>query len=396
MDKRVIAKYLQHYAESEVASLDNFPAESYHQAVCIPAYEETPQFIEQLLSSSLWTTNRLLLVLVINQPDNATDSKAQEQLASFVCAVGPIVWQQNNLTLISSRHGDILVVDRFTRPIPHKQGVGLARKIACDISLALYAQGLVDSRFIISTDADASLPNNYVNELKTVSSNVSVGYCEFYHYSANTAVHVANELYEQALRYYVNGLIEAKSHYAFFTIGSILFFEMSAYAKVRGFPKRSAGEDFYLINKLAKIGEVKSLTKVHIELEARPSNRVPFGTGPAVQKILALKQQQQDYLYYHPDVFKQLRLLLESFPLLFAKRHDLDSWFKGLTEVSRQALQALNIHRFVSANLNVSQSQFDKQLVHWFDAFKTLKYIHFLRDNGYPDCPFEATKTNNL
>lgn len=252
MDKRVIAKYLQHYAESEVASLDNFPAESYHQAVCIPAYEETPQFIEQLLSSSLWTTNRLLLVLVINQPDNATDSKAQEQLASFVCAVGPIVWQQNNLTLISSRHGDILVVDRFTRPIPHKQGVGLARKIACDISLALYAQGLVDSRFIISTDADASLPNNYVNELKTVSSNVSVGYCEFYHYSANTAVHVANELYEQALRYYVNGLIEAKSHYAFLPLALFCFLRCLRMPKYAVFPNAVQGKTSILLTNWQK------------------------------------------------------------------------------------------------------------------------------------------------
>ena len=45
----------------------------------------------------------------------------------------------------------------------------------------------------------------------------------------------------------------ARSPYAFHTIGSTMAVSANHYAKVRGFPKREAGEDFYLLNKLAKV-----------------------------------------------------------------------------------------------------------------------------------------------
>ena len=67
-----------------------------------------------------------------------------------------------------------------------------------------------------------------------------------------------------SLRYYVAGMKYARSHLTHFhTIGSTMAVRASYYAKVRGFPKREAGEDFYLLNKLAKVGTV-------LELEASP------------------------------------------------------------------------------------------------------------------------------
>ena len=123
----------------------------------------------------------------------------------------------------------------------------------------------------------------------------------------NAIVHNATLQYEQALRYYVDGLRYADSPYAFFTIGSILIFNTAAYAKVRGFPKKSAGEDFYLLNKLAKIGRIAFLSNSCVELTSRLSTRVPFGTGPAVQQIMTLSENNSPYCYYSPAVFDELK-----------------------------------------------------------------------------------------
>ncbi len=74
-------------------------------------------------------------------------------------------------------------------------------------------------------------------------------------------VFLATQLYELSLRYYVAGMKFARSPYAFHTIGSSMAVSPVHYARVRGFPKREAGEDFYLLNKLAKLGSVLELDR---------------------------------------------------------------------------------------------------------------------------------------
>ena len=72
------------------------------------------------------------------------------------------------------------------------------------------------------------------------------------------------------------------------------------YAQSAGFPKLAAGEDFYLLNKLAKIGKIIPLKIINqpIYIQARISNRTPFGTGPALDKIIdnSNNSQNQDIL----------------------------------------------------------------------------------------------------
>src|SRR5690606_17786041 len=92
-------------------------------------------------------------------------------------------------------------------------------------------------------------------------------------------------LYEISLRSYEYGLAYAGSPYAFQTLGSTLALNPAAYAKVRGFPKRLAGEDFYILNKLIKIGPIYLRNDRCLQIKDRPSQRVPFGTGTSVFKI---------------------------------------------------------------------------------------------------------------
>ena len=401
-----LSKYLANYSEIEISQLANFPKEhQFQHALVIPAYQESADFINNFCQSALVKQN-VLVVVVLNQPDCDDNIQPQQVLYQQLQQFGKTREISAELTFIALSHSNsaLLVVNRYQRPIPAKQGVGLARKIGCDLVCQLIATDIVKSPFIASTDADACLPDNYFTVQQILSANKhSAGCYNFVHYCADKTIHQATQTYETALRYYVAGLTYAKSAYAFFTIGSILIFNVNAYANVRGFPKKSAGEDFYLLNKLAKIGEVALLTDSTITLQARLSDRVPFGTGPAVQKILNLNEQALPYCYYHPAVFDELKMVNQAIVLLAEqlaqcsvndKLVGVDTWLASLSSVSQQALKNIGFDSFISKHLTDSTTQFNKQWLVWFDAFKTLKFIHALRELTYPDVPLQTALAN--
>ncbi len=382
-----IAKYLHRYAEAEVTLLKDFPSQlTFKHVVVIPAYKEQPGFIEDFFASDLIADN-VLMILVVNQPDVELDSYPQLVLAEYALSIGPCIWSEKNLQLILSPtcHSGILLVDRFTEAINAQWGVGLARKVGADLATALIHSGHIKSSWIASTDADASLPNNYFSALSALPTNVVASCFNFVHCSDDVVVHRANALYERALRYYVAGLRFANSPYAFFTIGSILVFNQSAYVKVRGFPKKNAGEDFYLLNKLAKVGDIAFLEDSLIKLQARESDRVPFGTGPSVSQIIALIKDNKAYCYYHPQVFDYLKTALSAFRQLYQSRYHIEQWYVALSSEIVVVLKFLNLDVFVAKQQDVSEQQFLKQLMVWFDAFKTLKFIHYCRDHYCPN-----------
>lgn len=395
MKSKNIAKYLTTYAEPEVDALTSFPRSiHFNHVLVIPAFKEKADFITRFYSSKL-AQQQVLMICVINQPDSYSsshDSNFQQQLLyEQGLSLGKLYWQHENLTLVQVNNGNswLLLVDRFTKPIPIKQGVGLARKIGADLALSLISHGIVSSHWIYSTDADSHLPDDYFSVMAQANAKTVIGCFNFHHKSENLVLHTANQQYENALRYFVAGLKYANSPYAFFTIGSILVFQAQAYAMVRGFPKRSAGEDFYLLNKLAKIGEVEFFEHISIIIDARNSDRVPFGTGPAVSEIMVLNQNEQVYCYYHPQLFNYLKSCLAAFECLYQYRDNLAVWFDNLPEKVSTVLIEQGLDSFVFKHTKVTKKQFDKQLFVWFDAFRTMKFLHGIRNLGYEDIALE-------
>lgn len=385
-------KYLTQYAEPEIYGLRTFPTtQRYDNVVVIPAFNESSQFLEQFYSTQVFTEPTLVIV-VINQPDDLTEKTSQKALYHACINSGSINWQFKEFTLIDIEGStcDLLVIDKFTQGLPRKKGVGLARKIGADCACQLIMQGQIASEWIHSTDADATLPSAYFEATQFADKNAVAGCYNFYHHCEDKAIHQANAEYEKSLRYFVAGLTYANSPYNFFTIGSVLTFKTEAYASVRGFPKRSAGEDFYLLNKLAKLGAVVTFHDVVIRLEARTSDRVPFGTGPAVGKIIEGKAKGDAYCYYHPNVFVELKQTLMKATALYSKRFVLDEWLSSLSSVSKEALLSLDIEKFVVTHQSCNKAQFERQFTVWFDAFRTLKFIHFIRNNGYQDLPLDV------
>ena len=163
---------------------------------------------------------------------------------------------------------------------------------------------------------------------------------------------------------------------------------------MRGFPKRAGAEDFYLLNKLAKLGPIARLSGSCIALLSRRSSRVPFGTGPAVDAILSAAQPRETALFYHPRCFEALRALLAGLPELaqaperniaqLLVRHGMN---QTVAAQAQHGLVALGIKAALShcQRQSTSSDQFQRQFLQWFDAFRTLKFIHAIRAAGWPD-----------
>lgn len=350
-----IQSYLAGYAEPETSqskSVEN----RYDHCLIIPAYDEPLNFLSTIASPH----NNTLFIVVVNVPDHA-GAASQRRTRALLAA------------LLHSNRDNVLVIDRVSNPIPRRQGVGLARKIGTDVALTLFAQGKLASPWLRQTDADAVLPDDYF------STKLPTGGALVYahtHHTDDPQLQKAADLYDLHMRYYVAALQHVGSRYAYPTLGSTIAVHARDYAAVRGFPKRNAAEDFYLLNKVAKVGGVYT-TNVAIRLAARLSNRVPFGTGPALQKVydsLAVDPSGSDYLSYS----------WSSFVLLHAALDELDRFSNGPLALSPQVQSILDTLGFAKVVHQIEHQyppgpQRRVALHDWFDAFKTLRFIHEAR-----------------
>jgi len=408
-------KYLAQYGETEVELclplLDTLKAQNlrFAQVLCIPFYDESLALLDsiQIAAAQSYKTNQQasLLILLINHPDNkancAQNTQAQLTLKTLEC-----IWQAAHLSLYAySNELYILCIERIEHlALPHKQGVGLARKIACDCASLLIHEGYVSSTFIYSSDSDVYFPIDYFlleKPAKPISAFV-LNYQHSYQLNhQNSAINEdqeaaaleieqATQTYELSIKYYEALLRFANSSYAFQTIGSCLVIENTFYLQARGFPKRAAGEDFYLLNKLNKLAPVHSLSKPSLQIQPRLSSRVPFGTGPAVNAFIEGKSA----IFYHPACSILLKHFLIGLNALAALEQpiedtNLTSCFQTLcqaddldakiqTSLLTQLAITLKLSQIQGKFLRQYKTRAQRQKAYhdWFDGFQTLKAIH--------------------
>lgn len=406
---RALQRYLETYIEPQLPS----PRSNRHwqQVLVIPAYRES---VDALAGLQSLDTNggSLLVIVVLNRPDSDRDSRCNQPLRDAILAL-PLTSSgglESAATANPTAHlhqlsatADLLLYDleRERGPTPAAQGVGLARKAGCDIALSWGAAGRIGSDWICTTDADARLPADYFQRLPgparpSASSPLTPTAVTFpfqHLPGGDTVVDRATALYELRLHYYVLGLEYAGSPYAQHSLGSCIAVRALPYAQVRGFPRRAGGEDFYLLNKVAKLGPVARLAGACVALRSRSSARAPFGTGPAVARITA-EASAEPKLFYHPQAFEALRCLLASAPeqrnpsaLALADRLQ-NQGLDGLlaTAAARVALdmgweKSLQHCR----RHGKTAPQYLRHFHQWFDGFRTLKFIHGLRAAGWSD-----------
>ncbi len=390
--EKAVRKYLEAHAEPEAhagSSVADSRA-SYGAVICIPAYGEGESLFDTLASIPTCSHGRVLAVVVINEPADAsrqaleTNRAALERLRKHTleaiddrCAIGPF-----------GEH-DLALIDRTASfALPPKRGVGLARKIVADFALGLQAHGGVASPVIHCTDADALLPPDYFERPR----EPAVAWTYDFRHEGGPAI-LEYEIY---LRYAVLGLRAAGSRWAWHAIGSTLAIDASAYARVRGFPRREAAEDFHLLAKLSKLGRIAPLRGEPIRLDDRVSDRVPFGTGRAMKRAEERGPGGDPLRVPDPRVYAYLETWQRALDALV--RGEPSSVGDAIAEAAggrdvdatllRAALDSLGAIEAYEKALS-KQSDPTRYLEQDFDALATLRLLHALRDRVHPEVELE-------
>jgi len=278
---------------------------------------------------------------------------------------------------------------------PESMGAGLARKIGMDEAIRRYASINKTDGILISLDADTLCESNYFTAIEKAlkkEPNLNAGTIFFEHptegknYSVN--IYQSITRYELFLRYYKQALHYCSFPYAFHTIGSAFYVKALAYAKQGGMNKRKAGEDFYFLNKLFQLGNIREITETRVFPSPRLSERVLFGTGPEIKKIST--NPEQKYLTYHPDLFTHLKSFFSKAEQLYNipenKIHevftDLPTFFQKFL-IKNNATNNIQRIRNNCAGLEI----FKKHFFLWFDGLKIIRLIHEAHETTYKKIP---------
>jgi hypothetical protein len=405
-ETKAIRKYLARQAEPEALAADALEGEFGHVLV-VPAYGEGQSLFDLLGSVPRGPAGETLIVAVLNaradSPAAVHDANraARERLRDSALAASELPADHPVLAL-SYPNGRILLIDRAADGhfLPEGQGVGLARKIGNDLALRLHTAGRVASSWIHNTDADTLLPNDYFDQTEALTAeDIAAALYYFEHrFSGEETLGEAARLYEISLRYYVLGLAWAGSPYAYQSMGSCMAVRPWAYAEVRGFPKKNAAEDFYALNKLAKVGAIERLAGAPLLLEGRLSDRVPFGTGKALTQLVSKRKGLSAFRLYHPIVFAHLAAWLRVLAHAARAKGDFQAALEELPRGSpffRSDLLVESLEKmgaFPALREAVERSPDAPTMLRhfhtWFDSFRTRKLVHALRDGGFPSLPW--------
>ncbi|MBK5274021.1 MAG: hypothetical protein JJE30_03075 [Desulfuromonadales bacterium] len=365
--------------------------EGFDGAVVIPALAESASLfatLSSLADNPSELCQRFLTLVVVNHRQDAPAADKADNLTTLkLLAKGDLRLSRLRLAWIDAASTGL--------EMPAKGGgVGLARRIGLDLALTRLL-GAGRDPLLVCLDADTLVRPDYLPALVRHFGQSRCGAAVIPFQHQRGASPEADRLitrYELFLRGYVLGLELAGSPYAFHSVGSAMACRASAYVKINGMNSRTAGEDFYFLQQLARTVGVEQLSGTVVHPSARASHRVPFGTGRSVSRMLAGGEQEQ--LFYQTGCFRVLGAWLK----LVSEQPDAAGGAirERAGEISTCLGEFLDLNRFEEIwgkllRNHPARAALIKAFHGWFDGLKTMKLIHHLSDSLFPRCePDEA------
>ncbi len=279
--------------------------------VALPVLNESENIGKLIECLRLQSFTRYKLIVCVNQYESWWQnpekvSTCEDNLKSIT-----LLKNVKNITLE--------IIDRSTigNGWPEKKGgVGWARKTIMD--------SIVDKAtkndIIVSIDADTYYPPDYLQSVFDFfnKNKKIVGLAiPYYHKLDNSITDRLILRYEIYMRYYVLNMMRINNPYGYTALGSAMAFPVWAYIKAGGLTPVAAGEDFYFLQKLVKIGEIGTWSSSIAYPSSRFSDRVLFGTGPAL--IKGQNGNWLSYPHYHSTLFDKIEATYNLFSYLYTK-----------------------------------------------------------------------------
>ena len=373
-------KYL--HKQNRVVLIKQPPDADLGIIVIIPCFRE-PDILKTLESLAKCTLplQKVEIIVLVNHSEIAT-KEIKEYSCQTKREIDNWILNNRNTELAFYALGPVELQKKWA-------GVGLARKTAMDEALRRFNLLEKPKGIIVSLDADTLVAKNYLVEIekhfaqfpKNIGATIS-----FQHQTDGLEEKQLKGilLYEKYLLYYKNALRFIGYPNPLFTVGSAFTVTADGYIKRGGMTRRQAGEDFYFLQTLAQIGTVGEITTTSVYPSARESDRIPFGTGPAIAKWM--NNETDLTKTYNFQAFIDLKLFFD----------DIENFFK----ISKEAFSKIAVNlpepifQFIEKDnfwneiedLNQNCSSIESFIIrffHKFNAFKILKFMNFGHESLY-------------
>lgn len=327
-------------------------------------HENLPVFIANLSEQDY--AGAIRLYVCVNQPDEWWDKP--DKLP--VC-----LDNASSLALLKSLDDQqINIIDRSSKGkgwVGRQHGVGFARR---EVMQAII-QVANDNDVIISLDADTTLNKSYISSVvKNLVANPEATALSVPYYHPLTGNEIADRAilrYEIYMRCYAINMLCIGSPYAFTALGSAIALTVKSYKSIGGITPKMSGEDFYFLQKLRKKGPLLLWNEEKVYPAARFSNRVYFGTGPAM--IKGASGNWDSYPVYPHSWFDEVKQTYLLFPKLF-----LDDQITPLDDFLAEAFPAENIWEKLRINSSTAE-KFVLACHQKFDGLRVLQYLKWRR-----------------
>jgi len=362
--------------------IDAVVSPSVSMIVMIPCLNE-PEIFRTL--ESLWSCEPIdswcEVIVVVNESENSSPEVKSFNQETYDKLFD---WKNNN------DRENLILHPIYAHSINAKHaGAGMARKIGMDEVIRRFNALNRPDGVIISLDADCLVSSNYLQRIESVFSENKFCFAATLNFKhrveemADAKQKLGIQLYEDYLHYYKKALDFAGFPDSIYTIGSAFAVRAEAYVKQGGMNRRQAGEDFYFLNKLTKLGTITEIDDVFVYPSARVSDRVPFGTGAAMAKWM--NEDGDLTVTYNFAAFLDLKVLFDQVDSLFRNSVD-DKFMASLPASVQEYLQMLEFPvKLKEINQNSSSlPSFRKRFFQFFDGFIILRFLNLAHQKYYP------------